>query len=54
MLDRLRRLPQGVEDGRTFDCHGRLLMTWKMCKRWFVETRARIDIDRVDYFICGL
>lgn len=54
MLGRLRRLPQGIEYRRAFDCHGGLLMAWKMRKRRLVETSARVDIDRVDDIIRGL
>jgi len=54
MLSRLRRLSQGIEYRRAFDCHGWLLMAWKMRKRRFVETSARVDIDRVDDIVRSL
>lgn len=54
MLGRLRRLSQGIEYRRAFDCHRGLFVARKMRKRRFVETPARVDIDRVDDIVRSL
>ena len=54
MLGRLRSFAMGVKDRGAFDSDGGLLVSRQVCNGWFVEARARVDVNGVDHIVCTL